>query len=93
MLDLIIKNTKSCTATDIFDCDIGIKDGKIVLLQSLIKEESKDTYNANGRFVLPGGIDAHCHIDQPMKDGSMCADNFESGTKSAAFGSVNLASL
>tara|TARA_B100001057_G_scaffold382608_1_gene388656 strand:- start:35 stop:1438 length:1404 start_codon:yes stop_codon:yes gene_type:complete len=86
MLDLIIKNTKSCTATDIFDCDIGIKDGKIVLLQSLIKEESKDTYNANGRFVLPGGIDAHCHIDQPMKDGSMCADNFESGTKSAAFG-------
>jgi len=86
MLDLIIKNTKACTSSDIFECDIGIKDEKIVLLEKKIKQPSKKTFDANGRFVLPGGIDGHCHIDQPMKDGSMCADNFESATKSAVFG-------
>ncbi len=86
MLDLIIKNAKACTSSDVFDCDIGIKDEKIVLLEKNIKQSSKKNYDAAGRFVLPGGIDGHCHIDQPMKDGSMCADNFESGTKSAVFG-------
>ena len=86
MLDLIIKNAKACTASDIFDCDIGIKDELIVLLEKNIKQSSKKTYDAKGRYVLPGGIDGHCHIDQPMKDGSVCADNFESGTKSAVFG-------
>ena len=86
MLDLIIKNAKACTSADIFDCDIGIKDEQIALLEKDIKQSSKKTYDAKGKVVLPGGIDAHCHIDQPMKDGSMCADSFESGTRSAVFG-------
>ncbi len=37
-------------------------------------------------MVTPGGIDSHCHLDQPMSDGSVMADDFESGTISAAFG-------
>ena len=86
MLDLIIKNAKACTSSDIFECDIGINDEKIVLLQKKITQSSKKILDAKGKFVLPGGIDAHCHIDQPMKDGSVCADNFESGTRSAVFG-------
>jgi dihydropyrimidinase len=36
--------------------------------------------------VLPGGIDAHCHIDQPSSDGTVCADDFRSGTIAAACG-------
>ena len=86
MLDLTIKNAKACTSSDIFECDIGIKDEKIVLLEKNMKQSSKKIFDAKDRFVLPGGIDGHCHIDQPMKDGSVCADNFESGTKSAVFG-------
>jgi dihydropyrimidinase len=86
MLDLIVKNAKACTSSDIFVCDIGIKNEQIVLLEKNIKQPSKTTYDAKGRYVLPGGIDGHCHIDQPMKDGSVCADNFETGTKSAVFG-------
>jgi dihydropyrimidinase len=35
---------------------------------------------------LPGGVDAHCHIDQPSSDGSACADDFRSGTIAAACG-------
>ena len=86
MLDLIVKNAKACTSSDIFVCDIGIKNEQIVLLEKNIKQPSKTIYDAKGRYVLPGGIDGHCHIDQPMKDGSVCADNFETGTKSAVFG-------
>ena len=50
------------------------------------KHKSQKIIDANNNFVLPGGIDAHCHIDQPMKDGSVMADNFETGSLSAAFG-------
>ena len=86
MLDLTIKNAKACTSSDIFVCDIGIKNEQIVLLEKNITQSSKKILDAKGRYVLPGGIDGHCHIDQPMKDGSVCADTFESGTKSAVFG-------
>ena len=86
MLDLTIKNAKACTSSDIFVCDIGIKNEQIVLLEKNISQTSKKIVDAKGRYVLPGGIDGHCHIDQPMKDGSVCADTFESGTKSAVFG-------
>ena len=86
MLDLIIKNAKICTSSDIFVSDIGILNKQIVLLEKKITQKSKETLDAEGKYVLPGGIDAHCHLDQPMKDGSVIADNFETGTKSAAFG-------
>ena len=86
MLDLLIKNAKICTASDIFNADIGIKDQKIVQLQNNITSESKLTYDAKNKFVLPGGVDGHCHISQPTKDDSEFADNFETGTRSAAFG-------
>ena len=37
-------------------------------------------------LVLPGGIDSHVHLDQPMGPGIVMADGFESGTRSAAAG-------
>ena len=36
--------------------------------------------------MLPGGVDSHVHIEQPGGDGSMTADDFESGTRAAACG-------
>ena len=77
MIDLIIKNAHVATATDTFKCDIGIDKEKIIFLERDTKQKSKEIIDANNNFVLPGGIDAHCHIDQPMKDGSVMADNFE----------------
>lgn len=83
-LDLVVRNARVATAADVFDCDIGIRDGRIVALaQGLAAPRVID---AAGRWVLPGGVDGHCHLDQPMSDGSRMADDFHTGTVSAACG-------
>ena len=83
--DLIIQNGTVATAADVFQADIGIKDGKIVQIgQSL--SGAAHTIDASGKYVLPGGIDSHVHISQPSGDGIEMADDFESGTLSAVFG-------
>lgn len=84
-LDLIVKNARIATATESFDGDIGIKDGRIVLLGTIDFPAAR-VIDAGGRLVTPGGVDAHCHLDQPSTDGSVSADDFHSGTISAAFG-------
>ena len=40
--------------------------------------------DAAGRVVTPGGVDAHCHLDQPMTPPVRMADDFDSGTRAAA---------
>ncbi len=52
---------------------------------SICLRETRDI-DATDRLVLPGGVDAHCHIDQPSATGAVCADDFRSGSISAACG-------
>ncbi|WP_265502858.1 dihydropyrimidinase [Paracoccus beibuensis] len=83
-LDLVIGGGNVVTAADSYAADIGIKDGRIVQIgQGLTGVERID---ASGLLVLPGGIDAHVHLDQPTSDGTVMADDFASGTRSAAAG-------
>ncbi|MEI8304729.1 MAG: dihydropyrimidinase [Burkholderiales bacterium] len=83
--DTVIRRAEVATATDRYLADIGIRDGRIVAIgQSL--DEGARTIDAAGRLVTPGGVDAHCHLDQPMSDGSKMADDFITGTRSAACG-------
>lgn len=83
--DLIIRNARVATAGDTFDCDIGIRDGRIAALADNLADGAQEI-DAAGRTVTPGGVDAHCHIDQWSAKGSTCADDFRSGTRSAACG-------
>lgn len=83
--DLVIRGGKIATSGDTFYADIGIHDGRIVALGSKLSK-GRDEIDARGRLILPGGVDAHCHFDQPTSDGSIMADDFESGPRSAAFG-------
>ncbi len=88
-LDLVIKGGTVATATDTFNCDVGIRDGRIVALVDDLGAAA-DVIDARGRLVLPGGIDSHVHIAQPSGPGIVMADDFESGTRSAAFGGNTL---
>ncbi|WP_311954891.1 dihydropyrimidinase [Halomonas garicola] len=83
--DTLITNGLITTAVDAFYADIGIKDGRIAALGHELGDAA-DTIDADGLRILPGGIDAHCHLDQPMGDGAVMADGFYSGTRSAACG-------
>jgi dihydropyrimidinase len=83
--DLIISGGTVATAADTFTADIGIRGGRIVALAEGLTGAAQ-TIDATDRFVLPGGIDSHVHIAQPSGPGIVMADDFESATRSAAFG-------
>lgn len=83
--DTVIRNGTVVTASDTFVSDVGIKDGRIVALAADLTE-AKEVIDATGLFVLPGGIDSHVHLDQPSGNGIVMADDFDSGTRSAAIG-------
>jgi len=83
--DLVIRNARVATAADTTSCDIGISAGRIAALARGLPKGPKEI-DAGGRNVLPGGVDGHCHLDQPMPAPMKMADDFESGTRSAACG-------
>ena len=83
--DLTIRNGRISTADATFEADIGVRDGCIVALARGLTPGSEDV-DATGKWVLPGGIDSHCHVEQLSGMGMMCADDFYSATVSAAFG-------
>ncbi|GAA4334314.1 dihydropyrimidinase [Variovorax defluvii] len=83
--DLTIRNGRISNADRTFHADIGIRDGVIVEIAEGLSAGKQDV-DASGLWVLPGGIDSHCHIEQLSGMGLMCADDFYSGTVSAAFG-------
>jgi dihydropyrimidinase len=83
--DTIIRGGTVATAADTFVCDIGIKDGRIAALGTELGAAA-EIVDASGMLVLPGGIDSHVHFAQPSGPGIVMADDFESGTRAAAFG-------
>ncbi len=83
--DLVVRNAQVATASDTFHCDLGIQAGRIAQL-GLGLPAGRREIDAASRVVTPGGVDAHCHIDQPMEAPARMADDFESGTRSAACG-------
>jgi dihydropyrimidinase len=84
--DLIVRNAKVATAADMYFADIGIVGGKVVALGQHLKGKATKEIDAAGRFVTPGGVDSHCHLDQPMEHPIKMADDFITGTRSAACG-------
>jgi len=83
--DLVIRNGHTVTDVEKKKQDVGIKDGIIVALGEDLEAGAREI-DATDKLVLPGGIDAHCHIEQKSSSGIMTADDFYSGSVSAAFG-------
>jgi dihydropyrimidinase len=84
--DTIIKNGSVVTATDTYLADVAITKGRITAIgKELAVENAGKVLDATGKLVLPGGIDVHTHLDMPF-GGTTSADDFETGTRAAAFG-------
>ncbi|MBV8850591.1 MAG: dihydropyrimidinase [Methylobacteriaceae bacterium] len=83
--DIVIRNGTIVTATDTTRADVAIAGGTIAAIGRGL-ESGKREIDASGKYVMPGGIDAHAHIEQLTASGLLNSDNFESATKSAALG-------
>jgi dihydropyrimidinase len=83
--DLIIKSGMVANASDSFQADVGIRDGVIAAIGKKLGAAER-IIDASGKYVLPGGIEGHCHIEQESSGGIMTADDYYSGSVSAAFG-------
>ena len=88
--DLVIRGGTVVTAADVVRADVGVTGGRIVAVAETLSGGER-VIDAGGRLVLPGGIDAHCHLDQPQapglaSNGAVMADGFRTGSISAAFG-------
>jgi dihydropyrimidinase len=84
----LIKNGHIVTAVDSYTADILI-DGETVAmigkdLLTVVGSADK-TIDATGKLVIPGGVDPHTHMDLPF-GGTSSSDDFETGTRAAAFG-------
>ena len=82
----IITGGTIVTAKRTYTSSILIEDGKIKdIAESIPAEAADQIFDATGMLVLPGGIDVHTHMDMPF-GGTTSSDDFETGTKAAAFG-------
>ncbi len=87
----LIQGGTVVTAIDTYEADVAISDGKIaaIFAGGVTGAGPSGTFDltidAKGKYILPGGIDAHTHLDMPF-GGTNSSDDFESGTRAAAYG-------
>ncbi|HTV06969.1 MAG TPA: dihydropyrimidinase [Acidobacteriaceae bacterium] len=82
---LLIKNGTVVTADRTFAADVLVEGGTIREVRAGIPADGHTVVDAGGLLVLPGGVDAHTHLDMPF-GGTTSADDFETGTRAAAIG-------
>jgi dihydropyrimidinase len=83
--DLVIRGGTVVTASSTRpECDVGVVDGRVTALGTLAA--GREEIDARGLLVMPGGVDAHCHLAQKSSTGLYTADGFLSGSRSAAAG-------
>ncbi len=84
----LIKNGQIVTAVDSYIADVLVDGETVVMIGkdlSSVVGSAERTIDATGRLVIPGGIDPHTHLDLPF-GGTSSSDDFETGTRAAAFG-------
>src|SRR5687768_15828016 len=84
-MSVLIKGGTIVTATDQYVGDVFIDGERITTIGTALTMPADKMIDAKGKFVLPGGIDVHTHMDMPF-GGTTSADDFESGTIAAAHG-------
>src|SRR5512133_1489770 len=84
-MSLLIRNGTVITASDMYRGDVYIDGERITTIGAELTMSADRVIDATGKYVLPGGIDVHTHLDMPF-GGTTSADDFETGTRAAAFG-------
>lgn len=81
----LIKNGTVVTASDSYRAAVLIEDEKIIALESNPGAGADEIIDASDKYIFPGAIDVHTHLDMPFC-GTVTADDFTTGTIAAAAG-------
>ena len=84
-MSTLIKSGRIVTAEQDYTADIYIEREKITTIGADLSVAADAVFDAGGKYVIPGGIDVHTHMDMPL-GGTTSSDDFETGTRAAAFG-------
>jgi dihydropyrimidinase len=84
-MSILIKNGLVITATGETGADIFIEKETIQRIEPHLDINAHRTIDATGKYAIPGGIDVHTHLSLPLGK-IITSDDFESGTRAAAFG-------
>ena len=84
-MSLLVKGGRVVTSEADFLGDVLVEDGVVRALGASLDADADRTIDATGRYVLPGCVDVHTHMDVAFQGVSAC-DDFTSGTVAAAFG-------
>src|SRR5213080_3745164 len=84
-MSVLIKGGRIVTAADDYVADIYVEDETVTLIGESLDQPADKVIDASGRYVLPGCVDPHTHLDMPF-GGTVTIDDVESGQTAAAFG-------
>ena len=84
-MSTLIKSGRIVTAEQDYTADIYIEKEKITTIGADLAVTADAVFDAGGKYVIPGGIDVHTHMDMPFGS-TTSSDDFETGTRAAAFG-------
>ncbi|HKU57857.1 MAG TPA: dihydropyrimidinase [Gaiellaceae bacterium] len=84
-MSILIRGGRVVTAADDFVADVLVEGERVALIGADLDVAADRTIDAAGKYVLPGCIDPHTHLDMPF-GGTVTIDDFESGQGSAACG-------
>lgn len=84
-MSVLIKGGRIVTAGDDYVGDIFIEGEIISLIGRSLDVRADKVIDASGKYVMPGAVDPHTHMEMPF-GGTVSCDDFTSGTVSAAFG-------
>jgi dihydropyrimidinase len=84
-MSVLIRGGRIVTAADDYVADLYVEDETITLIGESLDMPADKVIDAAGKYVLPGCIDPHTHLEMPF-GGTITADDFESGQLAAAFG-------
>ena len=84
-MSVLIKGGRVITAADDYVADVFVDGERITLIGESLDLEADRTIDARGKYVLPGCVDPHTHLDMPF-GGTVTIDDVESGQTAAAFG-------
>src|SRR5499427_542415 len=84
-MSVLIKGGRIVTAADDYIADVYVEDETVSLIGESLDLSADKVIDASGKYVLPGLVDPHTHLDMPF-GGTVTIDDVQSGQTAAAFG-------